>query len=125
MSKSLFFFLLIAAVLGYYLYKTNRFTDIRATFDHLPEGISVTARDRDLHDCKLNLTYDYSVDLPYLRQNSRMMIGKYDFKQWNGTILESVNALGPEIEFRMRCKEGSIDFKETNRYYRNPGSNPD
>jgi hypothetical protein len=117
MSKSFLFFLLIAAAAGFYLYKTNWFTDIRATFDYAPEGISITAREMDLHDCKLKLTHDYSVDLPFLRQNTPRMVGKDDFKQWNGTMLESIQALGPEIEFRMRCTEGAIDLKETNRYY--------
>ncbi len=116
MSKSLFVFLVIAAAVGYYLYKTNRFTEIRAGFDYTPEGVSVIARDMDLHDCKLNLTYDYSVDLPYLRRDVRVTIAKYDFKQWNGTALEAMGALGPEIEFRMRCKEGKIEVKESNRY---------
>jgi hypothetical protein len=117
MSKSLFLFLIIAAAVGYYLYKTNHFTDIRASFDYAPEGVSVTARDMDLHDCKLKLTHDYGVELPFLRQNSPRMIGKDDFKQWNGAMLESIQALGPEIEFRMRCKEGGIELTETNRYY--------
>ena len=116
MSKSLFFLLLIAAAVGYYLYKTNYFTDIQASFDYTPESVSVIARQSDLHDCKLNLTYDYSVELPFLRQNARVTLAKTDFKQWNGTILESIEALGPEIEFRMKCKEGSLEVKESNRY---------
>jgi len=120
MSKSLFFFLLIAGAVGYYLYKTNRFTDIRASFDYIPEGVSVIARDRDLHNCKLRLTHDYTVELPFLRQNSPVLIGIDDFKQWNGTLLESMKALGPEIEFKMRCDEGAINLIETNRYYINP-----
>ena len=120
MSKSFFFFLLIASAVGYYLYKTNRFTDIRANFDYIPEGVTVIARDMDLHECKLRLTHDYAVDIPLLRQNSPLLIGKDDFKQWNGTILESMRALGPEIEFKLRCKEGAIHLTEANRYHINP-----
>ena len=116
MSKSLFVFLLLAAGVGYYLYKTNKFTDVRASFDYTPTTVSVTARDQDLHDCKLLLTHDYGVDLPFLRENDRFTIGKDDFKQWNGTILESMQALGPEIEFNLKCEEGSMKLTEANRY---------
>ena len=116
MSKSLFIFLLIAAGVGYYLYKTNKFTEVRASVDYTPTTISITARDQDLHDCKLLLTHDYGVDLPFLRQNARFTIGKDDFKQWNGTILESMQVLGPEIEFNLKCQEGYMKLKEGNRY---------
>jgi hypothetical protein len=112
-------FLLIAATVGVYLHKTNRFTRINAKFDYTDSEIFVTALDQDLHDCKLNLTHDYGVDLPFLRQSVRKSIVKDDFKQWNGTALEGIWALGPEIEFKLRCSEGSVEAKETNRYARN------
>jgi hypothetical protein len=45
-----------------------------------------------------------------------LTIDKYDFKQWNGAMLDEMKLLGPEIEFKLRCKEGSIEVKESNRY---------
>ena len=120
MSKSLFIFLLIAAAVGFYLYKSNRFTQVRVSFDYTPTDVSITAREMDLHDCKLNLTHDYGIDLPVLRLNQRMTVGKDEFKQWNGTALEKMSVLGPEIEFKLRCQEGYIEQKETNRYASSP-----
>jgi hypothetical protein len=116
MSKSLFIFLLIAAAAGYYVYKTNRFTEVNATFDYSPNTISVMALDDNLHDCKLSLTNDYTVEIPILRARSRLSVVKTDFKQWNGTILESMKDLGPQVEFKLRCKEGSARTTKPNRY---------
>ena len=116
MSKSLFIFLLIAAAVGYYLYKTNQFAEVNATFDYSPEAVSVMALDDSLHDCKLSLTNDYIVIIPILRPGNRVSITKTDFKQWNGTILESMKDLGPQVEFKLRCKEGSTKTTKPNRY---------
>ncbi len=116
MSKSLFIFILIAAGAGYYLYKTNRFAEINATFDYSPEVVSVMAVDDDLHNCKFSLTNDYEVQIPHLRSRKRLTIIKTDFKQWNGTILESMAELGPQVEFKLRCREGSIRTTKPNRF---------
>jgi hypothetical protein len=116
MSKSLFILIVIAAAVGYYVYKTNRFTEVNVTFDYSPEAVSVMALDDNLHDCKLSLTNDYEVEIPVLRARSRLSIVKTDFKQWNGTILESMKDLGPQVEFKLRCKEGSVETSKPNRY---------
>lgn len=116
MSKSLLIFLLVAAAVGYYLYKTNRFTEVNASFDYSPETVSVMALDYNLHDCELSLTNDYMVKIPILRERSRLSIIKTDFKQWNGTILESMKDLGPQVEFKLRCKEGRVSVTKPNRY---------
>ena len=125
MSKSLFIFLLIAGAAGYYFYKTNRFTEVNASFDYSPEGVSVMALDENLHDCKLSLTNDYTVQIPVLRARSRMSIVKTDFKQWNGTILESMKELGPQVEFKLQCKEGSARTAKPNRYEKDPPKQKD
>jgi hypothetical protein len=116
MSKSLFIFIVIAAAVGYYAYKTNIFTEVNATFDYSPEAVSIMALDENLHDCKLSLTNDYAVEIPVLRTRSRLSIVKTDFKQWNGTILESMKDLGPQVEFKLRCNEGSTKTTKPNRY---------
>jgi hypothetical protein len=116
MSKTLFILLLIAAAIGFYFYKSNRFQEINVSFRYTPEDVTITAGESDLHDCRLALTHDYAVDLPLLRQGQRMTVAKTDFKQWNGTILESMGALGPEIEFKLRCNEGRVEVKDSNRY---------
>jgi hypothetical protein len=125
MSKSLFIFLVIAGAVGYYLYKSNRFTEVNATFDYSPDTVSVMALDDNLHDCKLSLTNDYTVQIPVLKARSRLSIIKTDFKQWNGTILESMKELGPQVEFKLRCREGSAETTKPNRYEKDPPKQKD
>jgi|GEM_PF-7120979 len=117
MSKGTLIALMVLASAGYYLYRVNWFTDIDAKFDYTPEGVSVMARSVDFHDCKLSLTHDYVVEIPFIRKSDRVTIGKNDFKQWNGTVLESIEDLGEKIEFKMRCREGKIETADSNRYY--------
>ena len=117
MSKNLLIVLLILAGVGYYLYKTNYFSQIDAKFDYTPGGVSVEARGADLHDCKLAITNDFEIKLPFLRANTPVMIEKTEFKQWNGTNLEAMRDLGEKMEFKMRCREGEIETSEPNRYY--------
>ncbi len=74
------------------------------------------AVDNNLHDCRFSLTHDYAVEIPFLRAGNRLTITRTDFKQWNGTILESISDLGPQVEFNLRCKEGSIRTTKQNRY---------
>ena len=83
------------------------------------------ALDDNLHDCELSLTNDYTVQIPMLRAGSRISIVKTDFKQWNGTILESMKELGPQVEFKLQCKEGSVSTTKPNRYEKDPPKQKD
>jgi hypothetical protein len=116
MSKGFLIVLVVLASVGFYLYKTNWFTDINVKFDYSPEGVSVLAKGMDYHDCELKLTNDYAVKIPLIRQNQYLSIGKNEFRQWNGTDLESIKDLGEKIEFKMRCREGKIETTDSNRY---------
>jgi len=120
MSKSWFIGLLILAAAGYYFYKTNYFSAIEARFDYTPNSVSVEALGMDLHNCKLAITNDFEIKLPFLRANTPLEIEKTEFKQWNGTNLESIHDLGEKMEFKMRCREGKIETAESNRYYEAP-----
>jgi hypothetical protein len=121
MSKGSLIALLILAAVGYYLYRSNYFSEIDARFDYSPSGVSVEARGSDLHDCKLSLTNDFEIEIPFLRANRPLSVLKTDFKQWNGTGLERIRDLGETIEFHMRCREGKIDRTVSNRYYEEKG----
>jgi len=121
MSKGLFITLLILAAVGYYLYRSNYFTEIDARFEYTPTSVSVEARGDELHDCTLSLTNDYEVEIPYLRSNRPLTMDRTAFKQWNGTDLEAIRELGEKIEFKMRCSEGKIEKTELNRYYVSKG----
>jgi len=125
MSKSVFIGLLVIAGVGYYLYRVNYFSEIDAIFDYSPDTVYVEARSSDLHDCKLSLTHDFSVDLPFLRQGVRSSIDRLQFKQWNGTELALIKDLGEKIEFKMRCQEGKIEKIQDNRYYESGPSKPE
>jgi hypothetical protein len=116
MSKTVVIPLLIIGAIGYYLYKTNFFSKVNAEFDYTTDGVSVTALDKELHDCKLSLTNDFEVQLPVLRTNQRVTVSKYDFKQWNNTGLEAIKELGPTIEFKLRCNEGKFNSSVANRF---------
>jgi hypothetical protein len=116
MSRAVVITILVIAAVGYFVYKKNYFSHVNAEFDHTPDGVSVTALDRELHDCKLSLTNDFEVKLPVLRPNQQVVISKYEFKQWNNTGLEQIKDLGPTIEFHLRCREGKFDSSEANRY---------
>jgi hypothetical protein len=116
MSKGLLITLLVLGALGYYLYRINWFTEISAKFDYTPDSVSVTALYLDLHNCKLNLTNDFAVEIPLIRENRSITLSQNDFKEWNGAILESIKDLGPTIEFKMRCDEGKIETNQGNRY---------
>ena len=116
MSKAAVITILILAAVGYFLYKKSYFSNIHAYFDHTQDGVSVTALDKELHDCRLSLTNDFEVKLPVLRPNQQVTISKYDFKQWNNTGLEQMRDLGPTIEFHLRCSEGKFDTSQANRY---------
>jgi hypothetical protein len=117
MSRNFLIALVLLAGIGYYLYRTNYFSAIDAKFDYSASGVSVEARGMDLHDCKLAITNDFEVQIPFLRENTPVNIQKTDFKQWNGTNLESMHDLGEKMEFRMRCREGKVESSERNRFY--------
>jgi hypothetical protein len=116
MSKTVVIAVLILGAVAYYFYKRNYFSDIHAEFDYTPDGVSVTAVDKELHDCQLSLTNDFMVKLSVLRPNQRIAISRYEFKQWNNTGLEQMHDLGPTIEFHLRCSEGKFDTVKANRY---------
>jgi hypothetical protein len=116
MSRALLIAILVIGAAGYYLYKSNYFSTVNAEFNHTPDGVSVTALDQELHNCKLGLTNDFEVKLPVLRPNQQVVISKYEFRQWNKTGLEEMKDLGPTIEFHLRCSEGKLDTSQANRY---------
>lgn len=116
MSRGFLIALVLIAGAAFYFYKANWFHDINAELDYTPDGVTVIAREMDFHDCKLSLTNDFTAEIPLVRRNQQVTISKYDFKQWNKTVLEAISDLGPQIEFRLRCKEGKFERDESNRY---------
>lgn len=116
MSKSVVITIMLIGAVGYFLYKKNYFSNVNADFDYTPDGVAVTALDKELHDCQLSLTNDFTTKLSVLRPNQRLAISKYEFKQWNNTGLEQMKDLGPTIEFHLRCSEGKFDTSLANRY---------
>ena len=106
---------LLLIVAAGYLYFSNFFVELEAVFELAPTHLSVRAMGGSYRDCTLTLD-GFSSPRFDIRLGETRIVNIHEFRQWNGTILDTVKMLQPVVEIDMRCDEGRISAKTDNRY---------
>lgn len=111
MRARLVIILLLIAGAGY-AYHSKYFTKLDARISFNRSAVMIRAAETQYTNCKVNLSGDYNSIVDLIRQDETRTIPFYDFKQWNGTILESAAQLDETVKVTVWCDQGrtSADF---------------